>query len=333
MEPIVLMQEKWSHTVFVPLYLYLGGLTAGTFVVAVVADLVGIRSPRFARLSRIAAFAAVPMLVLAGFFLTAHLGKPERGLAFPIFFTNYNSWMTWGGWIVIVTSVALLAYAALWWFEASPTARRVIGIVGIPLAVGLAMYTGALLAGAMFVPLWNMEYLPLIFLNSGLTTGVAAAGLVAGLVWALAGRSPEDSRTVIAWLSAALVVLIALEILEMYRFMGHLASAPAKAIPSGEFIVPVGGRRAYEYVTQGPLAPWFWWGFVAVGLAIPLALTVPEFLLRRWATPIASVKFALVLVGGFMLRWVIVHGGDLKAPLPFPPSTWPIPMIQSGLGG
>jgi hypothetical protein len=48
---------------------------------------------------------------------------------------------------------------------------------------------------------------------------------------------------------------------------------------------------------------------------------------------VAAVKFASVLVGGLILRFVIVWGGDIKAPLSFTPSTWPIPLPPPGLGG
>lgn len=331
MDPIVLMQHKWSHTPYVPIYLYFGGLTAGVFIVAAVADLVGTRYARLVRAAKTGAFLALPTLAIAGFFLTIHLGKPFRGLGFPIFFTNYDSWMTWGGWIVAITSLFILAYAALWWFAATPGLRRVVGGVGIPFAVGLAMYTGALLAGAGFVPLWSMEHLPILFLNSGLTTGIAAVGVAVALLWPLEWRPDEAQRPVLKALSLALIVMIAVEAIEIYVYMSYLASNPGKmaAGPAGVFVAPTGGRMAYEYVTQGALAPWFWWGFVALGLVIPLALTVPEFALRRWATPIATAKFVMVLVGGFVLRYVIVHGGDLKAPLVFPPQNWPVP----GLGG
>ena len=42
----------------------------------------------------------------------------------------------------------------------------------------VSFYTGLLLSGAMFVPLWSMEYLPYLFLNSGVLTGLAGSGLV-----------------------------------------------------------------------------------------------------------------------------------------------------------
>lgn len=326
-DPIILMQDKWSGTIHVPMYLFFGGLAAGTFIGAVLCDLVGVKSPRFRQISRVAAYAALPVLALAGFFLTFHLGKPLRGLLFPFYFRNYDSWMTWGGWILGGTAPLVAAYAVLWYLDTRPAVRRLVGVVGIPFAVGLAMYTGALLAGSGFVPLWSMKHLPVLFLNSGLTTGVALLGLIAALAWPFLKGAEDSARPVVAWLSIVLIVMIALELLETYVFMSYLAADPGglKADPTGQFVAPTGGRLAYEYVTQGPLRSWFWWGFIAVGLLIPLALTLPEFLFRRWWLPIATVKFALVLVGGFVLRYVIVRGGDLKAPLPFPPQLWGIP--------
>ncbi|MBI3330291.1 MAG: polysulfide reductase NrfD, partial [Nitrospinae bacterium] len=327
MEPIILWQHKWSATIHVPLYLFLGGLTAGLFIVAALADLIGIKVKRFQALSQLCAIIAVPLLALAGFFLTIHLGKPERGLAFPLFFTNYESWMTRGGWFVGTSSPLVVLYAALWYFQVFPRLRRVIGVVGIPFLAGLAWYTGMLLGGAGYVPLWNRNYLPFLFLNSGLTTGVAAAGLASLLFWRFLGMQDEDPRQIVRWISLALVLFIVLELYELYGFMSYLAGgapikglSPFEATPTGQFVAPMGSRLAYELVTRGALAPRFWGGVVGVGLIIPLGLTVYEFLVRRWTMPAAGVKFALVLIGGYLLRSVIVSGGDLKALLPFPPS-------------
>jgi formate-dependent nitrite reductase membrane component NrfD len=269
------------------------------------------------------------VLAVGGYALTSHLGKPERGMAFPLFFTNYESWMTRGGWIVGAAAPTIVAYAALWWFDVSAGLRRLLGAVGVPLAAGLAMYTGALLAGALFVPLWSMQHLPVLFLNSGLTTGLAAAGLLFAILWPYLRAPGESARAVVLSISLVLVLTIALELYELHAFLRYLDSDPRSSVPTGVFAAPIGGRMAYEMVTEGALARWFWVGIVGVGLVGPLVLTLPEIVLRRWSTPIAAVKFAMVLAGGFILRWVIVQGGDLKAPLPFPPSKWPVP----GIGG
>jgi len=44
MESIILMNSKWGNDIFVPMYLFFGGLSGGLFVIAVSADLLGINS-------------------------------------------------------------------------------------------------------------------------------------------------------------------------------------------------------------------------------------------------------------------------------------------------
>jgi formate-dependent nitrite reductase membrane component NrfD len=474
-ETIVFVQDKWSGSPHIPLYLFFGGLAAGTFLVAVLADLVGIRSRRAAVASRVAALAVVPILALAGFFLTSHLGKPERGLAFPVFFTNYHSWMTRGGWIVGASGPLMVLYAALWYFGVAPAARRALGVLGLAPAAALAIYTGLLLSGAGYVPLWSREHLPPLFLTSGLNTGLAVTGLLVLLAWPWLGPRDLGPRPVLRWLGAALLALVVVEGWELYRFMQDLASqgllrghaaaptadrfqyqvqgggalpagtytavvtwvsnvtgaeegmsadTPVRVAPEsritivaprqpgvsynvylgpshaearqvaanlgpggevtveglpsgglavpeqlqtgGRFLGPSGGRLAYRYVTGGPeypatlirsagarasveavvavpstptafgagleaatLASWFWWGVVGLALALPVALTLVELAAELagpgMANGVAAVKFASTLVGGLVLRFVIVWGGDLKAPLAFPPAKWPVP--------
>ena len=148
---------------------------------------------------------------------------------------------------------------------------------------------------------------------------------------------------------------------------------PINIDTGGEFLAPSGGRLAYRYLTGGPaypsalfggtadaalsgavsvgatpqvfhslphgrdLAAWFWFGVVGLALIIPIVLTVIEFAGEiggpTIANGVAGLKFASVLAGGLILRFVIVWGGDIKAPLSFTPSTWQIPLPPPGLGG
>jgi hypothetical protein len=148
---------------------------------------------------------------------------------------------------------------------------------------------------------------------------------------------------------------------------------PINIDTGGEFLAPSGGRLAYRYLTGGPAYPralfggtaeaalsgavsvgstpqvfqglshgrdlsmWFWFGVVGLALVIPIALTLIEFVVEftrnTAANAVAMVKFASVLAGGLILRFVIVWGGDIKAPLAFTPSNWPIPFPPPGLGG
>ena len=43
------------------------------------------------------------------------------------------------------------------------------------------------------------------------------------------------------------------------------------------------------------------------------------------AHTVASIKFASIIAGGFILRLVMVWGGEMKAPLDFPPALNQIP--------
>jgi formate-dependent nitrite reductase membrane component NrfD len=335
-EPIILWQTKWSYSLHVPLYLFFGGLTSGIFLAAVVTDLLERKWQGAALVSKVSSYSAIVTLALAGFFLTVHLGKPERGLAFPLFFTNYDSWMTRGGWIVGVGTLLVLLYAALWYRGGAAWVRRLVGLVGLPVLLMLAVYTGLLLSRGTFVPLWSSKYLPFLFLNSGVTTGLAASGLVGLVALWFRGPQPQTAHSVVRWISMAVALFILLELFEIYNFMTYLAGSDQHA-PTGEFVAPKGGAHVYQYVTHGALAPWFWWGVIGLGLTVPLLLTLVEFTLDcltrplRWHLALFTApKFALVLLGGVLLRCVIVWGGDLSAPLDFPPSVWPIPPISGG---
>ena len=330
MESIVLMNSKWGNDVFIPMYLFFGGLTGGLFIVAVVADLIGIKYKAFENLSKITAYLVLPVLGLAGLFITFHLGKPERGFLFPFYFSNYKSWMVIGGWSVGLAIPIVVGYAALWYFRLYQTIRRILGVIGLPLLGFLSFYTGLLLSGAKFVPLWSQQYLPYLFLNSGILTGMAGAGLMFVFFRAFLSTSPSGSSGVLQVLGYGILAAIVVELLEINLFMNHLASNPGKLDASGQFVIPNGSAMAYEYVIQGALSDWFWWGIIGLGLSVPLALTFLELFFSKITKPVAnlvaSVKFASVLAGGVILRFVIVWGGDLKAPLSFPPALNQIPI-------
>ena len=151
MESIILMNSKWGNDMFVPMYLFFGGLGGGLFVIAVVSDLLGIKFKHFEKFSRITAYLVLPVLALAGAFIAFHLGKPERGIFFPFFFKNYDSWLVVGGWSVGLAVPMVTAYAALWYYKVDQNIRRILGTIGLPLLGFVSFYTGLLFIGSKFV--------------------------------------------------------------------------------------------------------------------------------------------------------------------------------------
>ena len=329
MESIILMNSKWGNDIFVPMYLFFGGLSGGLFVIAVVADLLGIKFKQFEKFARMTSYLVLPVLALAGAFIAFHLGKPERGILFPFFFKNYDSWLVIGGWSVGLAVPLVATYAALWYYKINATIRRVLGVIVSPILGFVSFYTGLLLSGAMFVPLWSQEYLPYLFLNSGVLTGLAGSGLMYVLYQNFGSSKSEESTGVLRLIGYAIIFFVLVELFELQRFMDHLSSNPVKIDNSGYFVAPNGSVMAYEYVTQGVLAPWFWWGIIGLGLTIPLILTFIEMIFNKVIQPyvdwISGVKFASILSGGIILRFVIVWGGELKAPLTVIPQLNQIP--------
>ena len=338
MESIILMNSKWGNDMFVPMYLFFGGLSGGLFVVAVAADLIGIKLKQFENFSKITAVLCLPVLALAGAFIAFHLGKPERGILFPFFFKNYSSWLVIGGWSVGLAIPLVVSYAAMWHFRVNQTYRRIVGVIGMPLLGFVSFYTGLLLSGAMFVPLWSMKFLPYLFLNSGVLTGLAGSGLVYILYQAFftqnvsqeTASGSEDSSKIISILGYAILVFIFIELVEIQIFMEYLASNPIKDDNSGLFIAPNGSEFVYEYVTHGPLSTWFWWGIIGLGLTLPLVIGLIELIfekvIKTYINWVSGFKFASILVGGAILRFVIVWGGEVKAPLAMPPALFQIPI-------
>ena len=330
MESIILMNSKWGNDIFVPMYLFFGGLSGGLFVIAVATDLLGIKFKQFEKFSRLTSYLVLPVLALAGAFIAFHLGKPERGILFPFFIKNYNSWLVIGGWSVGLALPLVAAYAALWYYKTDATIRRVLGVIAFPILGFVSFYTGLLLSGAKFVPLWAQEYLPYLFLNSGVLTGLAGSGLMFVLYQTYGSSKSEDSSGVLRIIGYAIIFFVLVELFELQRFMDHLSSNPVKIDNSGYFVAPNGSAMAYEYVTQGVLAPWFWWGIIGIGLTLPLFLSFVEMLFEKLIKPyadwVSGVKFASILSGGIILRFVIVWGGELKAPLTVLPQLNQIPL-------
>ena len=330
MESIILMNSKWGNDIFVPMYLFFGGLSGGLFVIAVTADLLGYNFKQFQKFSKMTSYLVLPVLALAGAFIAFHLGKPERGILFPLYFKNFDSWLVIGGWSVGLAVPLVAAYAALWYYKVDATIRRVLGAIAFPILGFVSYYTGLLLSGAKFVPLWSQEYLPYLFLNSGVLTGLAGSGLMFVLYQNYGSSKSEESSGVLRIIGYAIIFFVLIELFELQKFMDHLSSNPVKIDNSGFFVAPNGSAMAYEYVTQGVLAPWFWWGIIIFGLTIPLILTFIEMIFNKLIQPyvdwISGVKFVSILSGGIILRFVIVWGGELKAPLTVVPQLYQIPL-------
>ncbi len=289
----------------IPVYLFLGGFTAGIMVLSGWALWRGLRNPRphttFALASSglfVLALAAISLGMLALFLDLSH--KPY---VFRLYLTM-KPWspMSWGSWILLLVYPVLAAgvlldppkallrhLPALWpvvdWMEANPVVRHATGFVSIVTGVALGIYTGILLSALGARPLWSSGLLGPLFLVSGLSTAAAFAHSV----------SPEpEERVRLAWLDN-LFLTVELGLIALL-LIGLLSSTEAHA-------------GAAWLLLGGPYTAVFWVGVVFLGILLPLVIQSLAVTQRIIHTPIAPI---LVMAGGLALRFVIVAAGQLS---------------------
>jgi formate-dependent nitrite reductase membrane component NrfD len=159
-------------------------------------------------------------------------------------------------------------------------ATETLAWIAFVLAVLLITYTGVLLSNTS-VSLWATVLLPVLFVVSAVSTGTAAILLVLVL---LGKEVPEE-------LGKAGAILAVLEVLAL---IGFLVTVPAGVLIAG----PLG------------LSILFWLGVVLVGLLVPFGLEL--WTLRKEAIgPLVLASTLCVLLGGLILRAVVVIGGQI----------------------
>ncbi len=174
----VVKASPWENDI--PAYLFLGGLAAGSSLLAAGADLTGRKELR--RVMRIGALVSVS----AGAFALIHdLGKPSRFLnmlrvAKPTSPMSVGTWIltSFGPMVGIAASaelVAMLPRPLQTLARPVTAAARPAGFVAALLAPGLASYTGVLLADTA-TPTWHAAHRELPFVFAG-SAAMAAGGL------------------------------------------------------------------------------------------------------------------------------------------------------------
>lgn len=278
------------------LYFFFGGLAGGCYFLAVLIDLFG--RPEDRPLARLGYYIAFPCIVVSAILLTLDLGRPlrfwhmliESNTYRPMF--KYWSPMSVGSWALLIFGIfslvsfigALVEDNRLDW-PAGRSIRRpgvlskLIAVLGGFFAFFVAGYTGVLL-GITNRPIWSDT--PLL----GMLFIVSAASISAALMLLLAHRSRLRMPAVAA-------------LHRMFGWVGIL-----------EFIVLIAVLVSLGPVARAWLNAWgllLFFGVILIGMLIPLTLSWRrDWLGDRNRTTAA----ALVLVGGFILRLVIVFSAQ-----------------------
>ncbi|WP_172136274.1 NrfD/PsrC family molybdoenzyme membrane anchor subunit [Adlercreutzia sp. ZJ473] len=277
--------------VIIACYLFLAGLGGGAFITSTFLRWRHPEAVNMIRIGRVIAPVVVMIgLVLLMFDATAGLQNPLR---FALLLTNFGSVMTWGVVFLGAFMVVSLVVAAL-----DLTRRRVpfpLDLAGAVLGLCVAVYTGCLLGVCKTFPLWNNAMLPILFLVSAVSTGMAAV-LVVAIV-----KHPEEFNRV-GVLKKFHFCLPIIELVLVASLLFVTANAAS-----------VAGWNSVMQLVAGDYVLAFWFLFVLVGLVGPTALETwllffspREFEESRRAHWISFASDAGVLVGGFVLRLLVL---------------------------
>jgi formate-dependent nitrite reductase membrane component NrfD len=256
-------------------YFFLGGIAGGAYFTAAIADNFG--GARDRAVARAGYLVALPLVAACGLLLIADLGVPTR---FLNMLRTLKFWdpMSLGAWVVGVFGLFTFVSALLSFSPSASTAalRRKIGLVGIVFGFFLASYTGVLLSNSA-LPFWrDARLMGALFLASGASTGIAAITLV---LW-VTGQSTGDG-----WRKVKRADRLSM-IVELVLLVALMALLGVAAKP----------------LFSGHVATLFWGGLVGLGLVVPLVLDV----VAHRARGVGALAAALVLIGGFVLRYVVL---------------------------
>ena len=288
----LLQSSHWPFLIDV--YFFLGGQAGGAFVNATAASILNAR--RYRDVARVGYYLALLALLPCPLILIVDLGVPSRFLNMLMRF-NTESPMSMGAWALLGFSICA-GLAALFTFLEDIGRTRdlsgpkmIVGVIGGAFGFFLAAYPGVLL-GATARPLWIESHaLGAVFLTVGASTAAAAMALILLLM----GRRAADQVASVRVMTVAALVI---QILAIIVFVVSVQSSGS-----------VAATTALKLLTAGQFAALFWGGAIIVGSVLPLVLGIAS--LRRHSFGLTAVTSVLVLVGGFLVKYVIMAAGQV----------------------
>lgn len=271
------------------MYLFLAGLGGGAYASATYLRL---RKPGCVHLIRYGRVIA-PITVIIGLCLlmvdaTAGFHNPLR---FVLLLTNFGSVMTWGVvFLAVFTIIALIVVI----MDLLGKGRKIpvwLDVFGAVMGICVCVYTGCLLGVAKTFPLWNNPLLPILFLVSAVSTGMAAMLLVSIF------RAPKEFDAAVKfkkfhfWLPIAELVLVA----AMLFIVANNAQSA--------------GYASVMNLLAGNCAVAFWLVFILVGLVLP---TIMEMKMLFFSTKKEEESKSGRMVSGFADLGLLIGGCALR---------------------
>ena len=290
------MSNLSAWDIRVVLDLFLGGIGVGAFLLSVMASFYHQQSHKLiVRVGALLAPVAVGLGLLA---LITKLGRPEKFIE-TLWLVNPQSVMSIGvflqtGFMIFACIYAIMVMAT----DPNINVRfRTIQAIGAFFAISVGLYHGLFLSSLGRV-LWT-EMVPGMFLASSLATGVAAVLLIQSL-W----REPLSSQTRSFSYPILLLVLLMFQLVSVVLWQFYTGRLELEqAISYQNFMDNYGILWTWAILIGGILLP----GLIALNYLIKGISQIPRIT--------AIVVSVLILAGGYMMKHLMVMGGQVAVPV------------------
>ena len=274
--------QPWGRKI--ALYLWTKSIAAGVLLVAA---LLFHRSDEAERwlLSQLSPMLALIFIGITAFLLIFDLKRPER-FYYLLTKPNLKSWLVWGGYILMLYSLA-----AFLWLLAGISDHSVPAILlwlTAVLAAASACYSAFLFAQAKGRDLWQSRF----FLWHLLLQAIAAGSAVLIIFGAVLGPAPG----LIILLGKLLGISLALTLVMILAEMSFAHRSEDAA-------------RAADILSKGPLSAGFWGLVVGLGTLVPLLLLVAS-VFQGMTSPLTVLAALFGLVGLWFFEDLWVKAGQ-----------------------
>jgi len=283
------LQESFG--IYIAIYFYLTGLSAGSFIMSTLAYGFGLQ--QFKPLGKLGVVIATILLVAAPMFLLLHVGRPLK--PWHLFaYINFTSPISWGSFLLTLYPINSIIYG-YFMFKGDMKLTKTFGLIGIPLAIAVHGYTGFILAIAKARALWNTALMPILFLVSAMVSGIAMMILVSYIRDRFFTKDKVVNTSLLFTLGTILGGVIVFDLFLVLSDILVLLTAHSEA------------KEAADLLLYQNFSPFFIFIENLFGKIIPLIIVVtPRFRTVRGLL-IASI---LVMIGIFFMRYVVVLGGE-----------------------
>lgn len=305
---------------WVAAYIYFIGLSAGAFLLSSLVYVFNLkRLEKIGKFSLLAALVTLFMALLSIWFDLGHMGRFYRVFASP----NFRSMMTWMVWLY--TAYFLLLAIEIWFAMRADLAKlshrgdlkgkiaralllgkgnltaealerdakilRLLGSLGVPLAVAFHGGVGALFATVAAKPYWHSAIYPIMFLTGALVSGGALITAAVAFFWPTRDKEHEE---LVSYLGKIVLGLLVFDLI----------------LEWAEFSIPMWYGFGHEIenlkvVLAGP----FWWVFWILHLGLGSILPIALILSRPRNVRLIGMAAALIAVLFMSVRLNIVIPG------------------------